>query len=227
MKHAQILKTIKGPLALVGPALVYHDNKVSVVVASGTPGSPGRLDELILGELIGEILPSWADVCASVLFIQRAEDVTISQAREMLLEIISLLKANLKKVEAFDTDIALSIAYADRFPCAKSRQILNEIAGATVVDVKDILTPKADPTPSSPASRTTSDAAERARLTPKLRYDVLLRDNFRCRACGFGVESGAHLHIDHIHPISAGGLTEFDNLQALCSICNHGKGARK
>jgi 5-methylcytosine-specific restriction endonuclease McrA len=79
----------------------------------------------------------------------------------------------------------------------------------------------------APEVRTTSDAEERGKLTPKLRYDVLLRDDFRCRACGFSVASGAHLHIDHIHPISKGGLTVFENLQALCSVCNQGKGARR
>lgn len=74
--------------------------------------------------------------------------------------------------------------------------------------------------------RTTSDAIERAKLTPKLRYDVLIRDDLRCRVCGASPETGAHLHIDHIMPISKGGRTEFDNLQALCSPCNMGKGAR-
>lgn len=75
--------------------------------------------------------------------------------------------------------------------------------------------------------RTTSDAEERALMTPKLRYDVLIRDNLKCRVCGASAETGAHLHIDHIHPISKGGRTEFSNLQALCSQCNLGKGARK
>lgn len=74
--------------------------------------------------------------------------------------------------------------------------------------------------------RTTSNTAERAKITPKLRYDVLYRDDFRCRACGASVETGAHLHIDHIKPISKGGKSELGNLQALCSICNQGKGAR-
>ena len=78
-----------------------------------------------------------------------------------------------------------------------------------------------------PNVRTTSAAQERAKLTPKLRYDVLLRDDYRCRACGFSVESGAHLHIDHIVPVARGGCTVFENLQALCSVCNQGKGARK
>jgi hypothetical protein len=80
---------------------------------------------------------------------------------------------------------------------------------------------------SIPAPRTTSAAEERSKLTPALRYEVLHRDDFRCRACGYTVEQGAHLHIDHIIPIVAGGRTEFNNLQALCSGCNLGKGARR
>ncbi len=75
----------------------------------------------------------------------------------------------------------------------------------------------------APAARHTSAAEERAKLTPALRYKILVRDGYRCRACGFGVESGAHLHIDHIQPISKNGVTEEGNLQALCSTCNLGK----
>jgi 5-methylcytosine-specific restriction endonuclease McrA len=80
--------------------------------------------------------------------------------------------------------------------------------------------------PQKPKPRTTSATAERAKITPKLRYDVLYRDDFRCRACGFSVESGAHLHIDHIVAIANGGTSNIDNLQALCSVCNMGKGSR-
>lgn len=221
----QILRVVKGPLVLVGPALVYSEDKVSIMVITGVPGAVGSLHELVLGDLIGEI-PDWASAADTVLHLRGSSDITMSEARALRLDIIAMLRANSRQVEAFDTDIALSIAYADRFPSAKSRQILNEVTGVQVVAT--LVEPQlAAALPLVIAPRTTSDAAERAKLTPKLRYNVLLRDNFRCRACGFGVESGAHLHIDHIHPISAGGLTEFNNLQALCSVCNQGKGARR
>lgn len=69
---------------------------------------------------------------------------------------------------------------------------------------------------------TTADE-ERAKLTPSLRFRVLKRDGYRCRACGSGPEHGAVLHIDHRVAIAKGGLTEFNNLQTLCASCNYGK----
>lgn len=74
--------------------------------------------------------------------------------------------------------------------------------------------------------RQTSDMAERAKLTPKLRWQILERDERTCQGCGASVATGAILHIDHIKPISRGGRTVEGNLQTLCSGCNHGKGAR-
>lgn len=121
------LSFIAGPCALVGPALVYHENKVSVMVAWGTPGTPGQLTEIVLGELVPDA-PDWAYRCASVLLVLGAGDVTIAMAREMRSDIIRTLKSSLAKVEAFDTDIALAVAYADLFPSPKSKQILSEIA---------------------------------------------------------------------------------------------------
>lgn len=38
--------------------------------------------------------------------------------------------------------------------------------------------------------------------------------------------AGIVLHVDHIVPVSRGGLSEMDNLQTLCATCNFGKGAR-
>jgi rubredoxin len=64
---------------------------------------------------------------------------------------------------------------------------------------------------------------ERAKMTPAMRWDVIKRDGWRCRACGFSVQDGAHLHVDHIQPVSKGGKTTPGNLQTLCSVCNMGK----
>jgi len=69
-------------------------------------------------------------------------------------------------------------------------------------------------------------AAERAKVTPQIRYDVIKRDGYRCRCCGASVNHGASLHVDHIHPVSKGGLTVESNLQTLCWACNMGKGAK-
>lgn len=64
---------------------------------------------------------------------------------------------------------------------------------------------------------------ERQLLTPGLRYDIMKRDGFRCVICGKTAEDGVKLHVDHIKPISKGGLTVPDNLRTLCQDCNLGK----
>jgi len=62
-------------------------------------------------------------------------------------------------------------------------------------------------------------------ISSKVRYEVLHRDNFRCRACGRGAEDEVKLQIDHIVPVDWGGKTELSNLQTLCEECNAGKKA--
>ena len=63
------------------------------------------------------------------------------------------------------------------------------------------------------------------RISDKLRYQVLKRDNFKCKLCGASPakDPSIELHIDHIVPWSKGGETTIDNLQTLCSRCNLGK----
>jgi hypothetical protein len=68
---------------------------------------------------------------------------------------------------------------------------------------------------------------ERSRMTTRLRFEVLNRDDSRCRACGASAKAhGAVLHVDHIIPVSRGGKTVLENLQALCEPCNLGKSNR-
>ena len=59
----------------------------------------------------------------------------------------------------------------------------------------------------------------------RLRWRVLQRDRFSCRACGASpaLKEGVELNVDHIEPWSKGGETVLDNLQTLCSVCNLGK----
>ena len=56
----------------------------------------------------------------------------------------------------------------------------------------------------------------------ELRLALLLRDGRQCAACG---RMDCLLTIDHVVPISRGGLTRMENLQLLCAACNESKGA--
>lgn len=66
---------------------------------------------------------------------------------------------------------------------------------------------------------------QRALMTQKLREFIKKRDNYTCCICGNSVEKEPNLllEIDHIIPISKGGLTEESNLQTLCWKCNRAK----
>ena len=73
-----------------------------------------------------------------------------------------------------------------------------------------------------------SAAGQRALMTPALRESIKQRDHYTCQKCGVSVEEEPHLllEIDHIVPISKGGMTSVDNLQTLCWKCNRSKGAK-
>jgi 5-methylcytosine-specific restriction endonuclease McrA len=75
-----------------------------------------------------------------------------------------------------------------------------------------------------------SVAVERTPIPSRLRFDVLVRDNYTCQYCGAkGPQAGgtAVLHIDHREPVSAGGTNDPLNLVTACQDCNLGKGARQ
>lgn len=60
----------------------------------------------------------------------------------------------------------------------------------------------------------------------KVRMQALLKYGAKCMACGATPKTGAVMNVDHIkprltHPELA---LDLDNLQVLCSDCNHGKG---
>lgn len=67
---------------------------------------------------------------------------------------------------------------------------------------------------------------ERNKMSAALRARIINRDNSSCQMCGAKVSDGVTLHVDHIVPVSRGGQTRDDNLQALCQDCNLGKSNR-
>lgn len=73
-----------------------------------------------------------------------------------------------------------------------------------------------------------SVAGQRALMTSRLREKIKQRDGYACKQCGASVEREPNLllEIDHIIPVSKGGLTTVENLQTLCWRCNRSKGAK-
>ena len=59
----------------------------------------------------------------------------------------------------------------------------------------------------------------------RLRFIVMRRDSFKCKACGRSPasDSSVVLHVDHVKAWANGGETVLENLQTLCSKCNIGK----
>lgn len=74
--------------------------------------------------------------------------------------------------------------------------------------------------PGSTKHRTRREPSDRQR------FRILVRDGFRCKACGASpiTRPGVELHVDHILPWSQGGETTDDNLVTKCKQCNLGKG---
>ena len=69
---------------------------------------------------------------------------------------------------------------------------------------------------------------QRALMTSRLREKIKSRDNNTCQICRLSVydEKNLLLEIDHIIPLSKGGITSEKNLQTLCWRCNRAKGSK-
>jgi Homing endonuclease associated repeat/HNH endonuclease len=86
---------------------------------------------------------------------------------------------------------------------------------------------RAAASPEGPGRRAARGNGQSRSVSWRLRWKVMSRDSFRCRACGRSPAThlDLSLHVDHIVAFSKGGLTLLDNLQTLCEACNGGKGA--
>lgn len=65
-------------------------------------------------------------------------------------------------------------------------------------------------------------AKGRQPIGPRLRFSVFSRDGFACCYCGRKAPSVV-LHVDHVVPVSKGGLNVIENLVTACADCNLGK----
>jgi 5-methylcytosine-specific restriction endonuclease McrA len=63
------------------------------------------------------------------------------------------------------------------------------------------------------------------RAVPFTRFNLFLRDEFRCQYCGCE-ETAKNLTFDHVIPRSRGGRGGFGNIVAACQVCNLKKGNR-
>lgn len=69
---------------------------------------------------------------------------------------------------------------------------------------------------------------QRALMTSNLREKIKNRDNYTCKKCNLSSKDIKNLllEIDHIIPLSKGGITAENNLQTLCWKCNRTKGSK-
>ena len=70
-----------------------------------------------------------------------------------------------------------------------------------------------------------SVVGQRALMTAKFREHIKSRDGYTCRQCSVALADQPHLllEVDHIIPVSRGGMSTEENLQTLCWRCNRTK----
>jgi hypothetical protein len=99
--------------------------------------------------------------------------------------------------------------------------------GVAEKKLSDLLKPSAV-APHGPAGFKALDsvdpAARNRAPTPKVRMEVLNRDNRRCKICGRRPDdyTDLELHVHHIRPSATGGLSVAENLITLCDTCHTG-----
>lgn len=121
-------------------------------------------------------------------------------------------------------------AYEHRFGSwRKALEAFVEYANQT--DDAPVTSPPRAPRPAPQRAAAPQEPKPRTRQRTKrvpshrLRFQVMKRDKFKCRACGRSpaLDHAVLLHVDHVTPWDAGGETVLDNLQTLCETCNLGK----
>jgi hypothetical protein len=114
-----------GTHALVGPALVYQGEQLSLMVIVGSPGRPGRIIAIDLGRY--EADPKDDALCAAadtVMWLREPGGITKREGDACRLDLIRELRRSFRHVEACDDGLALAEANARLFPSAKAKRLL-------------------------------------------------------------------------------------------------------
>jgi len=136
-----------------------------------------------------------------------------------------ILKYYLKE---FQAQIGLSIpALEIPYPIYKFQYVSSGGNSSQVTEVK-LNSPTIDAiieTLSEKIKFKNSAAGQRSLMTAKFREYIKNRDKFTCLTCSISITDEPHLllEVDHIHPVSKGGLSVETNLQTLCWKCNRTK----
>jgi hypothetical protein len=112
-----------GTHVLVGPALIYHDEQLSIYVAVGKPGQAGQVIGLDLGKY--ETEPEDDAIFAmsdTVIWLGRGDGITKREADAVRQDLVATLRKLFAHVEDHNSDLAFAVANMRLFPSAKARQ---------------------------------------------------------------------------------------------------------
>jgi hypothetical protein len=114
--------------ALVGPALVYGGETLSLMVVLGNPGREGWVVSVDLGTFESE--PEDDALCAAadtVLWLRRPDGITKREADACRQELVQALRRRFRHVEACEDELALAEANLRWFPCGKAELLLADM----------------------------------------------------------------------------------------------------